>query len=262
MALINIILRIFCDRKKNEYHIHILLISLIKDKSRELNNDKEKAFREKEGFQREIQTVLADRDHALHELRTLKQRLESAEREREQFSKRCESQVRQLETVKQESAAAKKERLEAMVYRDKILKECFDVKKSFEQLSAGDMMKATSLKEKYLLLSKQLTSAWNTTEVAMARRDWAFQQRDSVIIRSHEERERSIKEKASLERQLRKAGGELEAAQRRLAEVHRENQTLRKTLLHHKSSSLLHSQDSAIDTESPVSFSYLLIYII
>ena len=218
-----------------------------------MNIDKEKAFREKEGFQREIQTVLADRDHALHELRTLKQRLESTEREREQLSKRCESQVRELETTKQESAAAKKERREAMVYRDKILKECFDVKKSFEQLSVGDMNKAISLKEKYNKLSKQLTDAWNMTEVAMARRDWAFQQRDSVLIRTHEERDRSLKEKVSLERQLRKAGVELEAVQRRLTEVHRENQTLRKTLLHHKSSSLLHSQDSAIDTESPVS---------
>lgn len=216
-----------------------------------MNIDKERAFREKEGFQREIQTVLADRDRAQHELRTLKQRLDSAVRDREQLSKRCESQARELETTKQESAAAKKERREAMVYRDKILKECFEVKKSFEQLSDGDMTEATSLKEKYNTLSQDLTEAWNKTEVAMARRDWAFQERDSMLIGSHEVRDRALKEKTSLEKQLRKAGAELEAVQRRLAEVHRENQTLRKTLLH--KSSMLHSQDSAIDTESPVS---------
>ncbi|XP_066910979.1 disks large homolog 5-like isoform X2 [Clytia hemisphaerica] len=223
-----------------------------KDKAQELNIDKEKAFREKEGFQREIQSVLADRDKARHELRLLEERLERTVKEREDFSRRCETQTRELEITKQETNAAKKERREALVYRDKILKECFDVKQNFEELSAGNLVAAETLKDKFDKLSKQLTDAWNRTEVAMARRNWAFNERDKVVKERENMRDRYsslAKDKTLIEEQCKKLSLEMHSSQKKFKELYRENESLRKTLL--VKGSMLPSQDSAIDTEAP-----------
>ena len=228
-----------------------------KDQVRELSIVKERAFLENEGFQREIQSVLADRDKARHKIRVLQDRVERADKDREMYSRKCEAQSQELDGLKQERNIAKKERIEALVSRDKILKECFDVKQSFEQLALGDMALAESLKEKFSRLSTDLTDAWNRMEVACHRRNWAFNERDKVLKdldRVNDKYHVVLREKSVLDDRLRKLMMEVNSSQKKHDELHRENTRLRKTLLN--KGSMLPSQDSAIDTDAPVSTFY------
>jgi len=231
-----------------------------KDQVRELIIIKERAFLENEGFQREIQSVLADRDKARHEVRVLQDRVQRADKDREKCSRKCEAQMQELDSLKQERNIAKKERIEALVSRDSILKECFDVRQSFEQLASGDMALAESLKEKFSRLSTDLADAWNRMEVACHRRNWAFNERDKVLKdfdRVNDKYQVILREKSVVDDRLRKLTMEVNSSQKRHKDLQRENIRLRKTLM--DKGSMLPSQDSAIDTDAPVSRLYVSI---
>ena len=126
----------------------------------------------------EIIAVLADRDKALKEVNDLRSRLQIALKDKQICAKQLEEQRQDFDMLKAERNAAKKERGEAIVHRDKILKECFEVKNLFASIESGEVGPhndiTDGLKKKFDKLSHELTKAWNIAEVAITRRDWSF----------------------------------------------------------------------------------------
>jgi len=143
--------------------------------------EKEKIQHEVECLRQEINTVLLDRDHAVKESYSLKERLEDTLKDRESILKKFEELRQEFEMKKQERDAARKERSEAILHRDKILKECFEVKQLFETPSENVDKHTQLLKSRFEALSQELTNAWRVAEVAMYRRDWAFGERNKTV---------------------------------------------------------------------------------
>lgn len=143
--------------------------------------EKEKVQHETECLRQEINTVLVDRDHAVKESYSLKERLENVVKDREGIVKKFEELRQELEMKKQERDAARKERSEAILHRDKILKECFEVKQLFETPAENIDKHTQLLKCRFEELSQELTHAWREAEVAMYRRDWAFGERNKIV---------------------------------------------------------------------------------
>ena len=143
--------------------------------------EKEKVQHEAECLRQEINTVLIDRDHAVNESYSLKERLEDTLKDRESIIKKFEELRQEFEMKKQERDAARKERSEAILHRDKILKECFEVKQLFETPAENIDKHTQLLKSRFEALSQELTNAWRVAEVAMFRRDWAFSERSKVV---------------------------------------------------------------------------------
>ena len=143
--------------------------------------EKEKIQHEAECLRQEINTVLLDRDHAVKESYSLKERLEDTLKDRESILKKFEELRQEFEMKKQERDAARKERSEAILHRDKILKECFEVKQLFETPSENIDKHTQLLKSRFEALSQELTNAWRVAEVAMYRRDWAFGERNKIV---------------------------------------------------------------------------------
>eukprot|EP00795_Rhopilema_esculentum_P008485 gene8485-14481_t len=146
--------------------------------------DKEKIQHEAECLRQEINTVLVDRDQAVKESYSLKERLEETLRDRDNILKKFEELRQELEMKKQERDAARKERSEAISHRDKILKECFEVKQLFESPAENIEKHSQLLKSRLDALSKELTKAWTVAEVAKLRRDWAFGERNKIVRES------------------------------------------------------------------------------
>ena len=143
--------------------------------------EKEKIQHEAECLRQEINTVLVDRDHAVKESYSLKERLEDVLKDRESILKKFEELRQECEMKKQERDAARKERSEAILHRDKILKECFEVKQLFETPVENIDKHTQLLKSRFEALSQELTNAWRVAEVAMYRRDWAFGERNKIV---------------------------------------------------------------------------------
>ena len=222
-----------------------------KDKAKKLNEDKEKVFLEKEGLRLEIMAVLADRDEAQKEVHDLRSRLQIALKEKETSAKQLEEQRQDFEMLKQERNAAKKERGEAIVHRDKILKECFEVKRLFASMEAGDCDETEGLKQQFDKLSHELTNAWNIAEVAMTRRDWAFSERDKVLRELDAMKEKYtklLKEKACVEDEMKLITTQHDESQQKYKEL-KKSVAISTTSKHN----MLSSQDSAIDSDPPVS---------
>ncbi len=149
--------------------------------------------------------------------------------------------------LKQERNAAKKERGEAIVHRDKILKECFEVKRLFANMETGDTNETDGLKKKFEKLSHELTKAWSIAEVAITRRDWSFSQRDKVLRELETIKDKYTKllkqHKAMEERVKLLSTSSHDISQQTYNE-------LLPTSIANDKSTLLSSQDSAIDAEA------------
>ncbi|XP_057308666.1 disks large homolog 5-like isoform X2 [Hydractinia symbiolongicarpus] len=228
-----------------------------KDKAKKLHDDKEKVFIEKEVLRHEIKAVLDDRDQALKEVHDLKARLQTALKEKETTAKNLEEQRQEYEMLKQERNAAKKERGEAIIHRDQILKECFEVNRIFAKIDSGEYDEIEKLKKQFKILSDELTNAWSKAELYSARRVWAFSERDKVKIELDYLKEQSLKmlkETSKLEEQVKALTVERDCIQQQykslLQEVH--NGQINKSITSNMNKeNMASSQDSAIDTESP-----------
>lgn len=211
-----------------------------KSKELELHKEKEKAFLEKENFQKKVKSLSISRDKALSELQEQRSRFN---KERLQYIEQIKQQRQELEMLEQQRNAAKKERSEAMVHRDEILKECFEVKKQCTRIQAGETEDTKMLKEQFNKLCFEL-KAWKTQE--LSNQIWAFNERDKVI----RERDKVIRELEMRKEDYMKLEEEL----RQYKEIAKGTPTsrLHKTYLLSKEN-MLPSQDSAIDTDSLVS---------
>ena len=235
-------------------------IDVVKTENKSLKDDKERIQHEAECLRQEIRSVLADRDQVVKESHDLRERLHGALKDRETTMKKMEEMRQDLEMLKQERNAARKERSEAIVHRDKILRECFEVKQMFQSVESGETEQGEEFKKQFEGLSKELTKAWKEAEVAMMRRDWAFSERDKIVREL--ERIRAIntdlvEERDCLMDELRRSRSEGEVLKRQnstfLKEIHLTSKHREGGLTPEERAQLIASADSAIDTESCVS---------
>jgi len=224
---------------------------------KKLVDDKEKVLLEKEGLGHEIVAALADRDQSIKEVHDLRTRLQAAIKEKESSVKHLEDQRQDYQMLKMERNAAKKERGEAIVHRDKILKECFEVKRMFAKMEAGESNETESLKKQFDKLSSELTNAWNIAEVSMTRRDWAFSERDKVVRELEELKEKYYtdkKDKELVEAQYGELFKERDLLQKQCTNLFHELNGYKKvytTSDGEMKRNLRSSQDSALDSDAP-----------
>ncbi|XP_065652165.1 disks large homolog 5 isoform X2 [Hydra vulgaris] len=227
-------------------------LGITKEEAKKLIDDKEKVFLEKEGLQHEIIAVLADRDQAFKEVHDLRVRLQIALKEKEQSVKQLEEQQQDYEMLKQERNAAQKERGEAIIHRDRILKECFEVKNILTLIEQGKG-DTENLKKPFDELSNELTKAWNIAEVSMSRRDWAFSVRDKVVreLEDYKEKYKQCMHKNELlQDELKEFKSEYELKKKWFASIIQQLQLRSPVGFDLSSVHLQSSQDSAIDTDS------------
>ena len=211
--------------------------------------------------QGELSLLVEERERATKEVFGLKENLSQALLENENVIKELDKVREDYEMLKQERNVARRERSEAIIHRDKILKECFEIRQKHQLVIKGEHKEMDALRREFEVLSKELTNALHDIEVVKVRRDWALTERDKVIQdrdslkvrfdKMQHERDRAVSDLAELLHEsdhIRRKHGE---AVTELLELrnHIENQLNQGSL----SQEHLSSRDSAIDTDSNVS---------
>lgn len=222
-----------------------------------LQAENKKSKSRNSSMQSELNMLYLEHDKTVKEILTLKEKLSQALSEKEYCQKEKDKTREDYEMFKQERDAARKERSEAIIHRDKILKECFEVKQRHDLVLKGENKEIDALRRQFEVLSKELTEALHEVEVSKKRRDWAFGERDKLVI-----------ERDSVRDTCDKLRQERDTAVSNLAELLKDSDQTRmergnymKELLDLRSrveaqlsrEELLASQDSAIDTDSNVS---------
>ncbi len=214
--------------------------------------------------QGELSLLVEEREQASKEVFGVKEQLSQTLLEKENVIKELDKTREDYEMLKQERNVARRERSEAIIHRDKILKECFEIRQKHQLVIKGEHKEMDALRKEFEVLSKELTNALHDIEVVKVRRDWAMTERDKVIQdrdslkirfdKMQHERDRAVSDLAELlhesddiRRKHNEAVGELLELR-----SHIENQLNQGSL----SQEHLSSRDSAIDTDSNVSHSH------
>ena len=211
--------------------------------------------------QGELSLLVEEREQASKEVFALKASLSQALLEKDNVLKGLEKVREDYEMFQQERNVARRERSEAIIHRDKILKECFEIRQKHHLVLKGEHKEMDALRKQFEVLSKELTNALHDVEVVKARRDWAMSERDKVIQdrdslkirfdKMQHERDRAVSDLAELLHEsdtMRRKHGEVVAELLELRS-HIEMQLNQESL----SQELVSSRDSAIDTDSTVS---------
>lgn len=211
--------------------------------------------------QGELSLLVEEREQASKEVFALKASLSQALLEKDNVLKGLEKVREDYEMFQQERNVARRERSEAIIHRDKILKECFEIRQKHHLVLKGEHKEMDALRKQFEVLSKELTNALHDVEVIKARRDWAMSERDKVIQdrdslkirfdKMQHERDRAVSDLAELLHEsdtMRRKHGEVVAELLELRS-HIEMQLNQESL----SQELVSSRDSAIDTDSTVS---------
>ena len=210
--------------------------------------------------QSELNILYSEHDKTIKEILTVKEQLSKALTEKEYCLKGIEKTRDDNDMFKQERDAARKERSEAIIHRDKILKECFEVKQKHDLVVKGESKETDALRQQLQVLSKELTEALHEVEISKKRRDWAFSERDKLVTekdhvidvcdRLRQERDTAI---SSLDELLQESDltrmGQVNYMTECLSLRSRVETQLNKD-------EFLASQDSAIDTDSNVGLVY------
>ncbi|XP_078383305.1 uncharacterized protein LOC144665897 [Oculina patagonica] len=208
--------------------------------------------------QGELSLLVEEREQASKEVFGVKEQLSQTLLEKENVIKELDKTREDYEMLKQERNVARRERSEAIIHRDKILKECFEIRQKHQLVIKGEHKEMDALRKEFEVLSKELTNALHDIEVVKVRRDWAMTERDKVIQdrdslkirfdKMQHERDRAVSDLAELlhesddiRRKHNEAVGELLELR-----SHIENQLNQGSL----SQEHLSSRDSAIDTDS------------
>ena len=205
---------------------------------------------------------MEEREQGSKEVFTLKESLSQAFLEKDSVDKELEKVHEEYEMLKQERNVARRERSEAIIHRDKILKECFEIRQKHQLILKGENKEMDALKKQFEVLSNELTNALHDVEVVKARRDWAMSEKDKVIqdrdslkirfTKMQHERDRAVSDLAELLHEsdaMKRKHGEVVAELLELRS-HIEVQLNRENL----SQELVSSRDSAIDSDSTVSY--------
>lgn len=217
-----------------------------------LQNDYSNLQNHLEDTRGELSLLVEERKQVNKEIVALKERLHQAALEKENMLKDQDKLREDYEMFKQERNVARRERSEAIIHRDKILKECFEIKRK-HQLALKGENESESLRKQFEVLTKELTDALHEVEVVKMRRDWALTERDKLI-----------QDRDSLKIRFNNMQHERDQAVSDLSEILHESDHIRKKhseavaeLLELRShielqlnqGSLVSSRDSAIDTD-------------
>lgn len=214
--------------------------------------------------QGELSLLAEEREQAAKEVFGVKEQLSQALLEKENVIKELNKTREDYEMLKQERNVARRERSEAIIHRDKILKECFEIRQKHQLVIKGEHKEMDALRKDFEVLSKELTNALHDIEVVKVRRDWAMTERDKVIQdrdslkirfdKMQHERDCAVSDLAELLHESDHIRQKHNEAVAELLELrsHIENQLNQGSL----SQEHLSSRDSAIDTDSNVSHSH------
>lgn len=110
----------------------------------------------------------------------VKKRMKELMTDMEKVTKDREKVREDCDMFREERDAARRERHEAIIHRDKILRECFEAKQRNESFK-GDSKEGETLRKQFDALSKELANALSEAEVSKKRRDWSFSERDKMV---------------------------------------------------------------------------------
>ena len=117
---------------------------------------------------------------AMKELYLVKQRMKQLMADMTEVTKDREKTREDADMFREERDAARRERHEAIIHRDKILRECFEAKQRNDTFK-GDSKESETLRKQFDALSKELANALSEAEVSKKRRDWSFSERDKMV---------------------------------------------------------------------------------
>ncbi|XP_032232353.1 disks large homolog 5 isoform X2 [Nematostella vectensis] len=230
----------------------------LQERNETISSENKQLYQLNKSLQDELNVASAERTKLGSEVSALHGEVNGLLSEKNSIIAQRDKAMEEYEMFKQERDAARKERSEALIHRDKILKECFRVEQKQDLAHKGEANEKDSLKKKFQLLSKELTSSLHEADVSKQRCDWALNERDRAIAECkklqssydllHEEHERTVTD-------LTEIVQDSENVRAQHAEMMIELMDLRtriETQLSAKSSSreLVSSRDSAIDTDS------------
>lgn len=231
-------------------------LSLAQSENKKLKEEMEKVLQEKDIICNDLSIVNGQRDKAMKELYLLKQQIKQLVLDKEELTRQKDMATDDCEMFKEERDAARRERHEAIIHRDKILRECFEAKQRNETFK-GEEKDAENLRKKFDALSKELANALSEAEVSKKRRDWSFTERDKMA----KERDEAKATCDVLRQQRDRAVSDLAALLKDTDQIRREQNKSMEELKFLKEKienrletdareGLLASRDSAIDTDS------------
>ena len=121
----------------------------------------------------------------MKELYLVKQRMKQLMTDMDEVTRDREKAREEADMYREERDASRRERHEAIIHRDKILRECFEAKQRNETFK-GDSKESETLRKQFDALSKELANALSEAEVSKKRRDWSFSERDKMVKVSQE----------------------------------------------------------------------------
>ena len=116
----------------------------------------------------------------MKELYLVKQRMKQLMTDMDEVTRDREKAREEADMYREERDASRRERHEAIIHRDKILRECFEAKQRNETFK-GDSKESETLRKQFDALSKELANALSEAEVSKKRRDWSFSERDKMV---------------------------------------------------------------------------------
>ena len=116
----------------------------------------------------------------MKELYLVKQRMKQLMADMDEVKRDREKAREDADMFREERDASRRERHEAIIHRDKILRECFEAKQRNETFK-GDSKESETLRKQFDALSKELANALSEAEVSKKRRDWSFSERDKMV---------------------------------------------------------------------------------
>ena len=116
----------------------------------------------------------------MKELYLVKQRMKQLLADMDEVTRDREKAREDADMYREERDASRRERHEAIIHRDKILRECFEAKQRNETFK-GDSKESETLRKQFDALSKELANALSEAEVSKKRRDWSFSERDKMV---------------------------------------------------------------------------------
>ncbi|XP_028405044.1 disks large homolog 5-like isoform X2 [Dendronephthya gigantea] len=205
---------------------------------------------------RDLGIVRNERDKAIMESCMVKKRMKELMTDMEKVTKDREKVREDCDMFREERDAARRERHEAIIHRDKILRECFEAKQRNDSFN-GDSKDGETLRKQFDALSKELANALSEAEVSKKRRDWSFSERDKMVKERdaakaacdvlRQERDRAVSDLAAL---LRDTDQIRREQSRSMEELKTLREKIKLRLDTNDRAEIVTSMDSAIDTDS------------
>lgn len=124
---------------------------------------------------------MEEREQGSKEVFILKESFSQVFLEKDSVDKELEKVYEEYEMLKQERNVVRRERSEVIIYRDKILKECFEIRQKYQLVFKGENKEMDVLKKQFEVFLNELINVLYDVEVVKVRRDWVMFEKDKVI---------------------------------------------------------------------------------